>query len=815
MVNNQYYSIDNNKDNQLKNLNSANQQLQYDISQKNQENQVLIQDISQLKKKIQELNNILENLINIQYEFQKFKLAADNNINSLNSEIEVLQEQILREQKKNEQYEKLIREKDNYMNQINNNEENVSKLHNLTEENQKLKNDIFQIKQENQVLINNDKQSRCQIEELQNTVQSLQDQINSQKENQKTILANEKNNLASEIKKFQKENQDAQQKNEELKNENQDLQKINQEYQILNDKLQNELKASILQNQQQKQLINELENKFQQEQEEEKKLETQQKQIQNKNLQLQAQNQELINQQSSLKTQLQEAQHKILLYDIQKVSQKKIQFQDKDNNNLDYCIPHMKYDIEINMRSVLDLENCISNQNIKIENQQGRNFIQNQSLVNINLREQNLFNQNLTIVGFLGQTNKGKTFIMNYLFCENQSADINEGTQGISMKYDLSNGKSVIYIDSQGTNKPNQINYESSHDYVKFIEKRNQGKESYRDLQKIQNDVNTINQFQQVTEQLQQGFIIQYSQILIIVISNLTQEDVNFINKMSNTFDQNEAYRQKRIFVIHNLKNSHLSQNVYNYIQQLKKIFPIREQSINTFKQPEYKQNTIFIDIINQNVNHLIMAHQISEAGEEYNKFTIKYLKQVIVFCTSQIRFNPVQKFKDYLNQNIKTYLTLKQDEEQSMHQLQKEFIEYDEQQQVIRLKKGFSIEKIKYLQTNFSTFKNQCSYSIVQNKEQNKLYLLVEIPNSASFEQEFRKKDGLFIIKTTQNYDLEEQLGQCYISNRKQKEEYIIKICSENELYKHNQNEYQNFRNGIHQFVFDKEVVDSENENN
>ncbi|EAR93115.2 hypothetical protein TTHERM_00449650 (macronuclear) [Tetrahymena thermophila SB210] len=107
----------------------------------------------------------------------------------------------------------------------------------------------------------------------------------------------------------------------------------------------------------------------------------------------------------------------------------------------------------------------------------------------------------------------------------------------------------------------------------------------------------------------------------------------------------------------------------------------------------------------------------------------------------------------------------------------------------------------------NFGIIQNQCQYSIVSNEQNNKLFLLVQIPNSAKFSHSFNKKEGLFYLTIFQNHEIEQQLGTSYISNRKLEEEYQIKICKENELYHLIQAEYKNFENGIHQFAFIQEL--------
>ncbi|KAL4442560.1 hypothetical protein ABPG74_006962 [Tetrahymena malaccensis] len=675
--------------------------------------------------------------------------TKENNFKSENLQIEILKQN--QEMKINNYVSESI--KDNF--------EDLRKLQNQRDDkNSKIQNKIQELNQ-NQVLIK-------QTEQFSN--QNIRIQV----ENQNVYL--------DKLQKIYEESQQLQ--SGQFQNQNQNIQNVISTVQF--DK-QHEKNEEILQLQKQIQ--------------EEK----------HKNEQLKNLNQEL-------QKKSQEDQYKIdtlqnELCNIQKISQCKIEQKNKEINIIDYYSPLQKYDVIINMQSVLDLESSFYNQNVKTESQNQEYLNSCKNLVQIDQTNSQLFDKNLLTVGFLGQIKQGKTFIMNSLFYEQQLTDKYQETKGISMKYHSCNGNNVIYIDSQGRNKPIQMDYDNIDSYARFNEIKNQGKEDFSNLQKLENEVNIRNQFQIVTEQLLQGFIVQYAQILVIVVSNITQDDINFINKIQNNYSLSHFQRQKRVFVIHNLKELQQPEHVCNYIQKLQKIFPLRKQSIYTFKQPEYKQNTIFIDNVNQNVNHLIMAHQNSEAGKEYNKFTIDYLKKEIAHSTLQISFNVVQKFRDYLNQNIKTYLTLKQDQENSQIQKKKDFIEYDEQQQIFRLIKGIRIEKIKYLQANFRAYENQCCYSMVQNIQQNKLYLLVQIPNTASFEQKFVKNEGIFTLKIFQNYELEEQLGTYYISNKKLEEEYQIKICRQSEIYKYNQNQYIDFRNGTHQFVFDKEDNDENDE--
>ncbi|KAL4474022.1 hypothetical protein ABPG73_002627 [Tetrahymena malaccensis] len=432
----------------------------------------------------------------------------------------------------------------------------------------------------------------------------------------------------------------------------------------------------------------------------------------------------------------------------------------EQNQSNDSQVSHQEYDLEIKMQSILDLENCQEQSRQIVEKMDIKNT--NQKQVSVTQNIPNILNESYNIIGFLGERNKGKTFILNSLI--NQlpvSTFNNQISQGISIKYQHDNDRNMIFIDHIGFNQPAIIDWENNSHYINYIQKKDLG-----------------------------------------IVSNINQEVYNYTYSVFNSFGQDESYRQKKIIVLHNLKHINKPEYVETYIQEIKDIFPLRQQQIYSFKEPQYKQNSIFIDKINNNINHLIMANENSQAGDEYNKFAIDYLREQIVHCKQQIKFDVIQQFKNYLNQNIQSYLTLKCNK--PIQDLKnKDFIEYDQQKNIIQLKKEYHIEKVKYLQMNLGISQSLCQYSIVSNQQNNKLFLLVNIPNSAKFEYDYIKNKGLFQLKIFQNHEIEQQLGTLYISNRKLEEEYQIYICKENELYKQIKEEYQDLQNGIHQFVF------------
>ncbi|KAL4442568.1 hypothetical protein ABPG74_006970 [Tetrahymena malaccensis] len=633
---------------------------------------------------------------------------------------------------------------------------------------QEKENNIQQLKNQNENLKSELVQNNNVVKDIKNRIQELEKQINEKDEQYQNVgLQNRDLNVQ-----YLEINQKFKLLQNKLKEAENNIQKKDEDYKIINSQYNN-LKIQYKKNDEE--LYN-LQNKYQE--------------IEKQNLDQQQQIEKLKTQQSILEKQ-----------NFEYAQQLK---EEQGEQNYTSQAFEQVYDLEIKIPSILHLENNIEYSSQIIEKKDIKNT--NQKLISVIQNNQILFDQNQNVIGLLGQRNKGKTFMLKSLI--NQSPLLtfnNQKSQGISIKYFNNNGRRVVFIDHAGYNQPTFIDYDNNPSYINYIKKKNKGEDYFKDYQNFQNEIILQSKFQKITELMQQGFIIQQSQILILVVSNINQEEWNYIYSISNSVGKDPSQNLKKMFVVHNLKHINQPESVKKYIQEIKNIYPLRQQQIIYFEQPLYKQNSIFIDNMNQNVNHLFIAKEKSQAGEEYNKFAIDYLKEEIAHCKQQIKFDLIQKFMVYLNQNIKSYLTLKC-YEQNQDLKDNDFVEYDEQNRVIQLKREYHIEKINYLQMNLGIIQNQCQYSLVSNELNNKLYLLVQIPNSAKFNYKFIKREGLFQIMIFQNHEIEQQLGGLYISNRKLEEQYQIKICKEKELYKLIKDECKDFQNGIHQFVFTQE---------
>ncbi|KAL4474019.1 hypothetical protein ABPG73_002624 [Tetrahymena malaccensis] len=460
-----------------------------------------------------------------------------------------------------------------------------------------------------------------------------------------------------------------------------------------------------------------------------------------------------------------------------------------------------RYDIIISMKSVLDLQNKDLDQLSHNLN----DFQVKQDVVSVKTyNHEKLFDNNLIVVGMQGQKNQGKTFLLNSLIDEKFPSEFYVNTPGICMKYHNIDGRNIIYVDSEGSNNPAKIDYEVNKNYQNLIRNLEKNELDDKSMQLVNKHVTQQYQYQKVTEQMQQEFVISNSHVLILMLTNITQEDVNNIHQIQSYLKKEKNSTQKRIFVVHNLRDFRRQECVENQIQYVKSLFPLRQHQITIFDKPKYQYNSVFIDKIYKNVNHLFMAYSNSQAGEFFNKFALDYLKEQIAQFKAEVKFNAVEKFQDYLNKKIKNYLTLKIVDQ---NQTGTDFFEFNEEHKIIQLKKNYKIDEPKELQMNiFGYLQKEFSYQIFKNGQM--LYLQVDIPGSVKVQFQYKKSEGLFTLKINYEEQLEQNLGEIFLSTRKHDQiDQTFKIGGKDKLYNLDKNQYKDLKNGVHQFVFIEEL--------
>ena len=254
-------------------------------------------------------------------------------------------------------------------------------------------------------------------------------------------------------------------------------------------------------------------------------------------------------------------------------------------------------------------------------------------------------------IGVVGIGNKGKTFLLQKIADIELSSGASIKTEGLSIRCLDQN---IILLDSLGADYP--LEEDSNFDFNKYESNHEELKEHLDDLAKDKI----------LTENFLQNIIINESNMLLIVVGNLTYQEQKLINKIkeeSNNFNQS-------LYVIHNLQTFVEKSQVENYIENtLKKsaTFRLVEQKeiriISEIKiAPEQKENDKYyieesFNENHKNVYHLIMAREKSPAGDYYNNFAIRFLRDQMNNFPQLTSFPILKKIKDYFFNQSKNYL--------------------------------------------------------------------------------------------------------------------------------------------------------------
>ena len=206
-------------------------------------------------------------------------------------------------------------------------------------------------------------------------------------------------------------------------------------------------------------------------------------------------------------------------------------------------------------------------------------------------------------------------------------------TEGLNIKYpELKEykNKKIILLDSAGLENPViKDNKEDIIDNEKFREKS-------RD--------------KLITELFLQNYIIQNSDILILVVGILTYSEQKLLNRIKTEIQRLKI--NKQFYIIHNLKTFIEVNQVKEYIDNFllkSATFELTEgHKISTQKKEEkgiyfYEKN-----FSNPQIFHLIFANSNSKAGRYYNNFTLEFIEKSFIQITNLKNFDIIKTVKEH-----------------------------------------------------------------------------------------------------------------------------------------------------------------------
>ena len=360
------------------------------------------------------------------------------------------------------------------------------------------------------------------------------------------------------------------------------------------------------------------------------------------------------------------------------------------------------------------------------------------------------------VVGVIGNKNMGKTFFLEKLSGYEIPKGFNVKTVGLSVRYGTSPSHSVAILDSAGQETPllkmnplknieNEKGSANANENVneekckEISEDKKEEKEKKEQEKKIeQNEDENNNEFEKysrdklITEFFLQKFIIKKSDIIILVVGNISLTEQKLLYTLKE--EVKNLDKNKQIFVIHNLKEYSTEEQVNDYIENtLKRLCKIKLEETQFIKMSEENSiddkkhfNTFFIEE-DENTSHFIFVNEFSkEKAEYYNTPTIEYIQKEIEVIKTRNKFSLIEDCKEFLVEIAEDIM------EESIKK--EDLITISEEKyDVILLKnvneinlKSYVINEIGLASRNDS---NEPKHSCYIDKKLNKLYVNIELP--------------------------------------------------------------------------------------
>ena len=297
-------------------------------------------------------------------------------------------------------------------------------------------------------------------------------------------------------------------------------------------------------------------------------------------------------------------------------------------NDINSIVKFNQYNDNINLEDFYDI--IININSIKQVNQ-GWDIKMNERG---KLRFEEYKNKQALVIGMIGNSNKGKSFLLSKISKIDLPNGTNIRTEGLSIKYpDLKKYKNrkIVLLDSEGLESPFLFQYYEKRNEVTDEKLKEKAKDKL------------------VTEYFLQNFIMDSSDIIIAVVGLLTFQEQKFLNKIKSQISK--LNYKKTLFVIHNLMTLTTVDQVKNYINNtlmnsatfdLEKTTKITTKISNGEKVEYFFEKKSKIRII-----HLIFANEGSEAGKFYNNFALEFIENSFQEITDIKSFDVIENLKE------------------------------------------------------------------------------------------------------------------------------------------------------------------------
>ena len=482
----------------------------------------------------------------------------------------------------------------------------------------------------------------------------------------------------------------------------------------------------------------------------------------------------------------------------------RISKQNKQIKKLDKDKENLERNLEGNNKILIGKNNSISLKNLRYFNK--RDFedyydviIDIKSIIDINkgweiiMNERSLKNyeeyksSQLIKIGVIGNSNKGKTFILSKISNLDFPSDPNIRTKGLSVKYPEMNSfkdRKIAFLDSAPLDTP-VLNTEYTERYAE--------KEIFKE--KLRERL--------ITELFLQNYIINTSDILIVVVGILTYSEQKLLNRIKTEIQR--AKLKKTLYVIHNLITYTSINQVQEYIEE----YLLKDASfhlekgykVSTSNKIEHMGDYYYEKYSDPHVFHLIYTNEGSEAGNYYNNYTLKIIENSYLNVIDLKNFDIIESIKE-------RFIEVSKDIIENCYDLGlKDFCINDKDNyKYIKLKdeKEITLKKCLIEELGFSNLKEngfEPTYNFYKPKNENKIIIRVEVPGNAEIKCRIKYTGSNTIIQIIGKKKIDkepERLGD-NIYNSREFGDFIIDIPLKTEEYKIlNEEPNKRFVNGL-----------------
>ena len=338
--------------------------------------------------------------------------------------------------------------------------------------------------------------------------------------------------------------------------------------------------------------------------------------------------------------------------------------------------------------------------------------------------------------GVIGNANKGKSYILSKISKIELPSGTSIRTEGLSIKYpELKKFKdrTIALLDSAGLETPVLREKEIDTEISKELFKE-------KSREKI------------ITELFLQNYIINNSDILILVVGILTYSEQKLINRIKTEIKR--AKIGKPLYIIHNLMTYEEIKQVEDYVEK----FLLKSATFKLVKghkiSTEYKDYNgnegIYYHEENSNpkIFHLIFANENSKAGKYYNNFTLNFLENSYQQQVTDItQFDVIESLKE-------RFVTLSKEIIENTENIKAENFEINENGflilkniEEIKLKKCL-IDELGFSNLKGNGFEPNYNYY----KDNNKIIIRVEAPGNCTLEPSIDYSGEYTIIRLSGN---------------------------------------------------------------